>query len=347
MNHLGVDCVVGADIGGANLKYASDRGSAHSRAFALWRHPRRLSQAIQEDLSRFAPFQTLAVTMTGELADCFVDRQVGVEQIVRATQSAARDLGIRSITFYGVDGRFHPADAAIEKADVVAAANWHALASFVGTQLMPDGLLVDVGSTTTDLIPIRRGAVATAACSDFDRLAESSLVYVGCRRTPACALVDCLNLNGRRIGVMNELFATMDDVRLILGKRPERPLDNDSADGKPRTQEFAANRLARMIGLDRRQVDLNQARELAIQVYEAGKNRISAAINRFADDRLPVLLCGHGHDMVDVPPVVKTQRLSEALRITETVSDTVSRCAPAYAVARLCARQSQLSKVAP
>ena len=45
-------------------------------------------------------------------------------------------------------------DQAAGMATDVASANWHATASLVA-KLMGDGLFVDMGSTTTDLIPIR------------------------------------------------------------------------------------------------------------------------------------------------------------------------------------------------
>ena len=315
----------------ANLKYASDRGSAVSRPYALWQHPDQLSAAIQDDLSRYSAIQTLAVTMTGELADCYVDREIGVRAIADATAQAAASLGIEQVLFYGLDGCFHRLHDAKDQVDLVAAANWHALGSYIGRHIIGDALLVDVGSTTTDVIKIRDGQIATTARSDHDRLREGSLVYVGCRRTPVCALVDRLCLDGQVTPVMNELFATIDDVRLLMKTQPECPHDSDSADGKPRTREFAANRLARMIGLDRRHVTVEQSVQLAVQVYHAAKQRVAGAIEGILDHGAAVVLSGHGPDLVDLPANTKILSLSEQL------GAEVSRCRPAYAVACLSA----------
>ncbi len=323
--------IVGIDIGGANLKYASHCGRTLSRPFAMWRRHEQLASTLAEDLADFGGSDEIAVTMTGELADCFLDRELGVLHIVEHTEQAAAAVGITRVRYYGVDGNFYAATGAKSNVDLIAAANWHALASFVAADVA-DALLIDVGSTTTDIIPICDGRVATEAHNDFDRLLEGSLVYVGCQRTPVCALLDHLCVGGRQIPVMNEWFATIDDARLLLGFQAEDPGDNDSADGKPRTVEFAANRLARMIGLDRRQVDVIAARELARQVADAAKSRIGAAVQKSACASGLLVLSGHGQDLVE------TSGATEIIQFSDRFGSACSRAAPAYAVARLCQR---------
>lgn len=318
---------VGVDIGGANLKYATINGRAHSRFFPMWRQSELLCDSLIEDLSEFGAIDGLAVTMTGELADCFLDREIGVQHIVDQTHRAAKQLGIRRVEFYGVDGVFYDAGAAKQRVDLIAASNWHALASYVGQEVSANALLIDIGSTTTDIIPITDGCVAIAAQTDYDRLIQGSLVYVGCRRTPICSLVDKLEFRGQSSTVMNEFFATIDDARLVLGTIADRPSDLDTADGKPRTAEFAANRLARMIGLDRRTVGVVDAQGLACQVIRAAKSQISSAISQ--QDCESIVLSGHGPDLLEL----STKQV--VVKLADRVGDEVSRCAPALAVARL------------
>ena len=98
---------------------------------------------------------------------------------------------------------------------------------------------------------------------DHDRLRRARLSTSGVGRTPVCALVDDLRLREQICRVMNEVFATIDDARLVLGIVPEEPDDSDTADGMPRTETTAANRLARMIGLDRRTVSDRRSPNLA------------------------------------------------------------------------------------
>ncbi len=324
--------IVGVDIGGANLKYASASGKkTFSRHFAMWRTPDQLAETLAHDLqTHFSGLRRLVVTMTGELADCFVDRAEGVSSIVTHVQQAAAKLNLPETSYYGVDGSFHSADEAAEQVDVIAAANWHATASFVARQIAPSCTLIDIGSTTTDIIPITDGKVATTAKTDFDRLQSAQLVYIGCRRTPVCALVDQLTFRGQSIGVMNELFATIDDARLVLGLQQPRPDDTDSADGKPRSVAMAANRLARMIGLDRRDISIDDAQELANQVIKPARQRIADALTVNHQPGTQLVVGGHGGDLLAFDA-------AEVVSLPDQLGVEVSRCAPSFAIARLAA----------
>jgi len=66
-----------------------------------------------------------------------------------------------------------------------AAANWLALATYAG-RLAPRGpaVLLDVGSTTTDVIPLQDGTPVPRGRTDPERLESKELVYTGVRRTP-------------------------------------------------------------------------------------------------------------------------------------------------------------------
>ena len=107
----------------------------------------------------------------------------------------------------------------------------------------------------------------------------------------------------------------------------------DSADGRPRTRQYAANRLARMIGLDHRDVDLSVGRDLARQVLSSAKRHIADGLAQVTDT-LSVstgiaVLSGHGQDLVDVPCNYRTLDLASELGLER------SRCAPAFSIAEL------------
>ena len=122
--------------------------------------------------------------MTGELADCFTTKAVGVGHIVQAVTVAA---GHRPVALYRINGELISPPDAIREPLSVAAANWHALASFVCRFVKRDaGLLIDIGSTTADVIPLIDGRPKTAGLTDVERLLSGELVYTGVERSPVC-----------------------------------------------------------------------------------------------------------------------------------------------------------------
>ncbi len=149
---------LGLDIGGANLKAANAAGWACSLPFALWRDPHGLEAALAALVQRAPSFNRLAVTMTGELCDCFRTKAEGVRHILAAVEQIAVGKGVE---VYLTDGRFVTISAARESPHLAAASNWRALAQFACRFMSNDaGLLIDVGSTTTDVIPLVDGRVA-------------------------------------------------------------------------------------------------------------------------------------------------------------------------------------------
>lgn len=326
--------VVGIDIGGANLKYCDTSGHAISKIFPLWQTPELLADTLASGLREFPQCSELAVTMTGELADCFIDRRIGVSTIVDHAAQAASQIGANLVRFYGTDGQFRSSGDAKASCGAIAAANWHALASFAARSFPTATTVIDIGSTTTDIIPVSNSRVATKAMTDYDRMVEGSLVYVGCRRTPICSVVDRLPYRGQQCPVMNELFATIDDALLVLQLVAEDVTDLDTADGQPRTLKFAANRLARMIGLDHTGVSIGDAQRMASEVVDIVANRIDAAFRKVHRSG-SVVVAGHGDDLLRIDPTVSVNRLSDH------IGHGAARCAPSYAVAMLYQWQAQ------
>src|SRR5207248_885359 len=249
--------ILGLDVGGANLKAATPDKRAVSVPFALWKQPDRLPAALAGLVGRFPDADELAVTMTGELCDCFETKREGVNAILNAVLNVSRS---RPIHVWSTDGVFVDTEEARRHHLKVASANWHALATLAG-QYVPKGraILLDVGSTTTDIIPILDGVPIPEGKTDYDRIFSRELLYTGVRRTPVCAI---LGWNGAA-----ELFATTLDVYLTLGMIPENPTDTDTADGRPATKANARTRLSRMFCGDPETVPGENVVSLAEGIY--------------------------------------------------------------------------------
>jgi hypothetical protein len=321
---------IGLDIGGANLKAATDHGIAIARPFELWKHPAALSPALGRLIAELPPARTVAVTMTGELCDCFATKRDGVRHILDAVAAVVQ----RSrVVVWCTAGTFLSLDDARAAPLDVAAANWHALATFAGrlTGASP-ALLVDTGSTTTDVIPLLAGRPAAIGRTDPERLRSRELVYTGARRTPVCAVL------GEAVAA--ELFATTHDVHVLLGNLPEDPNDCATADGRPATRRFAHARLARMLGGDAEITSVDETLTLAHAVLARQRTIIVAAMTAVAG-RMPapprmVLLAGSGEFLARAAVEEFAAGVPvQATALSKRIGPSASEAACAYAVAVL------------
>ncbi|MGF1581656.1 MAG: hydantoinase/oxoprolinase family protein [Gemmataceae bacterium] len=326
--------VLGLDIGGANLKAAHTNGTARSVPFPLWREPQRLAQELEALLNSMSAFDTLAITMTGELCDCFQTKREGVEHILDAVTNAmaATDTTLR---VWQTTGTF--ADLAIAKRHSIqtAAANWQALAVFV-SRLVPEGaaLLVDVGTTTTDIIPLVDGKPSPRGLTDVARMQTKELVYTGVERTPVCALL------GSR--VMAELFATTLDVYLLLESIPETESTN-TADGRTATIPNAHARMSRMLGGDPEMCSLEETTRLArdtAAIQEAMlQEAVQTVVREMAAKPERVILSGSGEFLARKVALRRGFDEAQLVSLNDHLGSEISSAACAHAVAVLASEE--------
>jgi probable H4MPT-linked C1 transfer pathway protein len=279
--------ILGWDVGGANVKAALVEGghtfepTVIERPFALWREPGSLPAVLAETAERVggvSAIPTMAVTMTAELSDCFATKEEGVTFVLDAFSTAFPDL---EPWVYCVDGRFRLAAEARRRSLEVAAANWRASATLVA-RAFPDALFVDVGSTTTDIIPIVAGEIAAHGRTDTTRLQSGELVYTGVLRTPVSAIVRSVPLGVRRCRVAAEHFAVAADVYAWLGMIDDLDYTCDTPDGRGRSRSEAGARLARMICADLEMLGPDDITAIAEHVARAQVNQIKSGIRQVA-----------------------------------------------------------------
>ncbi|MBX6313927.1 MAG: H4MPT-linked C1 transfer pathway protein [Isosphaeraceae bacterium] len=275
---------IALDIGGANIKAAHSLGQARSQPFELWKHPEDLPRILSTLTATLPPADRVAVTMTAELCDCFPTKAEGVREVLAAMTQVYDE---RQVWVWGTDEDFHNIAEVLDQPELAAASNWLALAT-LAARLVPEGpgLLIDIGTTTTDLIPLRDGRPVPRGRTDTQRLRTGELVYAGVRRTPVCALAAELPWKGVPTGLSAELFATTLDIYLTLGALQPDPIDDATADGRPATVEAARDRLARMVGADRTTFSAEDARAFALAADAALMARLVAAAERACLDTI-------------------------------------------------------------
>lgn len=329
---------IGLDIGGATLKAATPAGMACARRFALWRQPERLAEELRS-LIVVRPSARLAVTMTAELCDCFETKAHGVRHVLDAVAAAFPSV---ETWVWQTTGRFaSPADALVD-AWLTAAANWLALATFaVRHSAGQNSILIDIGSTTTDIVPLSDGRPCPKGRTDPERLASGELVYTGVVRTPIFSVLDTIRVSDREYATMAEFFATAADAYLILGKLSEDARNYETADGRPMTRSAARDRLARVIGADRTRFSIDDAAIMAHTVERCQAARIADATTRVVEESLGgklnrVIISGQGEFLANISlDACAAAKRAERIVLSRQLDPSVSRAACAFAVAVL------------
>ncbi|MES9991312.1 MAG: hydantoinase/oxoprolinase family protein [Candidatus Thiodiazotropha sp.] len=337
---------MGWDLGGAHTKAAlvdnhGRVGSVVQIACPLWQGIDHLEAGIASVLQKIGDKSCLkhAVTMTGELVDLFPDRATGVRALI---DTMSRRLPDADLSIYGGSAGFlNPANAANQVLQV-ASANWLASASWAADCLQ-EGLLVDVGSTTTDLIPFADKRVLTCDYSDHQRLSGQSLVYTGIARTPLMAITEKVPFAGNWVYLMAEHFATTADIYRLNGELPDGADLLPSADNGEKSQTGSARRLARMLGLDLEATDLDGWRRVSRYIAEQQLRLVADACERALSrpglsNTAPLVGAGVGRFLVQRVcrrlgrPYIGFETL---FSYAQPVESKVAECAPAVAVASL------------
>lgn len=282
------------DIGGAFIKTSLLAGNKKKPrrkiiAFELWKEPKKL----EERLKSIKPKKkaTVAITMTGELCDCFKSRASGVRHIAKSAESV---FG-KSTKFFAVGGNLLSAREAIKSWREVASANWAITPLWLSVSFK-NFLHVDIGSTTTDLTPVKNGKIANKGFCDFDRLANGELLYTGYLRTPVPAVVNAVTVGKLKIPISSETFAIMGDLHLISGSIKPRRYNCATPDGAGKTAPAALTRLARTLLAERGDLGDSLLKKIANDIALTQRENIVSAAKRF---RLKAIATGTGAFILD------------------------------------------------
>ena len=337
--------VLGLDIGGANIKAAWANVDAdgvlqelhcHSAGFALWRAPHLLEAKLREVAESQRSFDALAVTMTGELCDCFASRHEGVLHILAAVACLARG---RPVGVWSTKAGFVTLEEAASNWIDVASANWHVMAHHMA-RIYNEGtaIVVDTGSTTTDIVRLEHGELRVTGLTDAKRLSAGELVYTGVGRTPLASLMsEWIGGGERPHRIMAETFATTADIYTLMGDIPEAPTNTDTADGRPMTRRDAANRVLRMVGKDLSIGSMEEAETWARRFALRQVEMIASAIERLAmgNEFVHAVVCGSGAFVAERAVRCGVKKRFELNRYREVLGDAASEAACAVALVAL------------
>lgn len=277
--------------------------------------------------------------MTGEICGCFETKGEGVSYIKKAVCKTFNDVKF-------LDNRCLFNNSYDVDRDPVsfASTNWIASAMFIADEYK-DVIFVDIGSTTTDVIPIKNGEIK-AKRSDFERLKSGELIYSGVLRTNVSCLLDRINMNGGECKTSSEHFATTADVYLTIGCIKKEDFGCESLNRycypftgeKEKNRISAMRRLARVLCSDLEEIGEDNVVHIAEQVEEAQVNELITSLERISEKYglKNVVSVGIG-DFI-------AEESSEALNLdflslSSVYGKGLSAVFPAYAVAKLLERE--------
>jgi len=336
--------ILGLDIGGASIKAALvENGAAKQKIvwskaipLELYRDRDRLAPALAS-IGKESGAQAVALTMTGELCDCFADRDDGVRWILRQVNGVFREEPVRLINS---DGEMISPSKAQLLPGAVASANWAATVHWAAQNGLRDGMVVDIGSTTTDILAIKNGKPRVRGRIDLTRAMEGELVYTGLLRTHASIAAPRITVRGKEMDSCPEYFAIVADAHLLLGDITPGEYTCPTPDGGPKTKKAAAKRLCRMALADLRELGMGQAVKIAERIAHNQKERLADAVERIAKrekfgktDQLIIIGAGAG---VYGKAIEKRLKMKKAPKLGVIKAHQIS---PAACVAMLRSRQ--------
>ena len=331
--------VVGWDIGGVNTKVVRLLTAPYGPVmrsvclpYEIKRDPGALVVTLLEAARRVGggPGDLHAVTMTAELSQAFRTKREGVGVILDALETAFSGSALH---IYSVSGSFLTPGEARELPRSVAAANWAATAALVARSI-PSCVLVDIGTTSADLIPIVEGRVVAQGRTDPERLLSGELVYTGALRTPAEAVAHQVPLWGGTASVAADGFALIGDAHLWLGRLQPEDYTCPTPDGAPPSRQSAAERLARLVCGDREMLDDHAVDSIARALAQAQIHTLVGAMHTI-QQRWPTIRWAVVTGLGDFIAVEAARDAGlEVIRLSDQLGDA-ARTAPAAAAAWL------------
>lgn len=303
--------VLGYDVGGANTKAALVRvkngkllnAKVAVEYFPVWKEPKKLVNVLLKLKQRLGASRLdgVGVTMTAELSDAYQTKREGVNHVLGCVKKAFPEVPVYVLN---TNAELEPLEVANQEPLGVAAANWAATGWLVA-QHLKNCVVVDVGSTSTSIIPIVNGRVAARGKTDLDKLICGELVYTGSLRTNVAAIVQSIPIRNGVAGVASELFALSGDVHIILGNINEKDYTSETADGRGKTVPEAFARLARLVCADTEMLTSQEIINMAQYIYDKQIRQVAEGLTKIysytkssASGKVLVVVTGLGKNFI-------------------------------------------------
>lgn len=339
--------IIGFDIGGANIKASLINNSQivenHLKYYPIWtKDVKQLPDIINEiknSIIKDNRLNAIAVTMTAELSDAFYTKREGILTIANSFEAVFHE-NIQNLYFINIYGDFITLNELKKNPIQVAASNWAATAKYIG-EMYNNCILIDVGSTTTDIIPILNQKPVSYGKNDTDRLLSGELVYTGVLRTEIPSITHKVPYNEQLCRISSEKFALSADIHLVLNHISPEDYTSDTADGREKSLEHALARIARIICSDIEILSRDEIISIAEYVYHKQIEQIKMGLKEVTDSldytdvlELPIIITGLGSEFL-ARKVAMAIGFKNIINLDETFGKKGGIVAPSTAIALL------------
>jgi (4-(4-[2-(gamma-L-glutamylamino)ethyl]phenoxymethyl)furan-2-yl)methanamine synthase len=341
--------VLGYDIGGANTKAAYVTLKAGKplnvqnavEYFPIWKHPGKLVGVLLSLKKKLGikSIDVVGVTVTAELSDAYQTKREGVNHILDCVKEAFPDVAICVLTS---DVTLVSLDVAKDMPLKVAAANW-AATGWVISQKLKSCVVVDVGSTSTSIIPIVNGKVLAHGKTDLEKLVCGELVYTGSLRTNVAAIVNSIPTPKGVATVSSELFALSGDVHLALANITKKQYTCETADGRGKSLTEVYARLSRVVCADTDMLTHQEILKIAQYIYDAqllqiqnGLSNVYGYTKSLVLGKVPIVVTGLGRTFLAKKAAEKIA-VDSIIDLSSLLPEADVFGTPAYGVALMAA----------
>jgi len=343
--------VLGYDIGGANTKAVLVNvkngellnAEVTVEYFPIWKQPQKLADvllALKQQLGT-SKLDGVGVTMTAELSDAYQTKREGVNHILNCVSQVFPDMPVYVLN---TDAKLVTLDVANQEPLSVAAANWAATGWLVAKKLK-NCVVVDVGSTSTSIIPVVNGKLAAQGKTDLDKLICGELVYTGSLRTNVAAIVHSIPVRNGVASVSSELFALSGDINLILGNITKEDYSSETADGRGKTIPEALDRLARVVCADTEMLTRQEIIKMAEYVSDKQIKQVAENLRKVykytksqSSGKVSVVITGLGKNFI-ARKAAENLSVDEIVDLGTLLPEKAVLATPAFGVALMAANK--------
>ena len=274
--------IMGLDIGGANTdcciyKITDNQAiliESIKQYLPMWEKKDELTKCLEGFKKRY-PITVVITTTTAELADGYKSKKEGIFDITGKVMEVFDDCIVKFVTVNNLKDYEYVIENPLE----AAAANWIATAHLI-SKINDTCIFIDMGTTTTDIIPIKNRCEIAQGHNDLERLCSGELVYTGMFRSNVATIVHEIPIDNHIATVSSELFANTADVHHILGNISQSDYTCSTSDNEDKSIISCKRRLARVVCADLDMLSDEKIIDIARYVEKQQINLIKNGLNK-------------------------------------------------------------------